>query len=493
MSEYKKLTELFKQVSTFDEITSILEWDMATMMPSQSRASRIKQIKVLTQKKRDIFHQIEKKDLFQKIDPFKLKRDEQRNLMLMKRKFELFLFIPTSLMLKNQKLSLECEGKWREAKKKNNYNLVKKELLKLFKSIKEKSKILSEKWGVSEYDALLSLYDQSFKSNEITKFASDVESFIKKKYKAFSTAHNKKNYVEFDSYLNEEEQLELSKFVMNKFGFPFNKGRVDRSLHPFCGGYSDDIRITTKFTKSDFFSSFDALMHETGHALYEFGLPKVFKNQLVGKAAGMSIHESQSLFLEMQIVKTKEFNIFLEKVLKKKFKKFSLSWKSQNLYNKRNSFKKNFIRIEADEVHYPLHIIHRFNIEKKLIGDEKLINFLPDLWNSEFKKIFNLEVKSDNEGCLQDIHWFSGDFGYFPTYLLGAMIAAQLKKALDEDIPDIDQQIKSGNLKVITSWLKQNIHTHGNKFSANEILMKVTGQKLDSLFYKNHLKDRYIN
>ena len=493
MTAYKKLTELFKQVSTFDEITSILEWDMATMMPSQSRASRITQIKVLTQKKREIFHQIEKKDLFQKIDPFKLKRDEQRNLVLMRRKFELFLFIPTSLMLKNQKLSLECEGKWREAKKKNNYNLVKKELLKLFKSIKEKSKILSEKWGVSEYDALLSLYDQSFKSNEITKFASDVESFIKKKYEAFSTAHNKKIYEEYDSCLDEEEQFELSKFIMNKFGFPFSKGRVDTSLHPFCGGYSDDIRITTKFTKSDFFSSFDALMHETGHALYEFGLPKVYKNQLVGKAAGMSLHESQSLFLEMQIVKTKEFNIFLEKILKKKFKKSSSPWKSQNLYNKRNSFKKNFIRIEADEVHYPLHIIHRFNVEKKLISEEKLINFLPDLWNSEFKKIFNLEVKSDNEGCLQDIHWFSGDFGYFPTYLLGAMIAAQLKKALDKDIPDIDQKIKSGNLKVVTSWLKKNIHIHGNKFSANEILIKVTGQKLNPLFCKNHLKDRYLN
>ena len=112
---------------------------------------------------------------------------------------------------------------------------------------------------------------------------------------------------------------------MNKFGFPFNKGRVDTSLHPFCGGYSDDIRITTKFTKSDFFSSFDALMHETGHALYEFGLPKVFKNQLVGKAAGMSLHESQSLFLEMQIVKTKEFNIFLEKILKKKIQEILLT------------------------------------------------------------------------------------------------------------------------------------------------------------------------
>ena len=140
-----------------------------------------------------------------------------------------------------------------------------------------------------------------------------------------------------------------------------------------------------------------------------------------------------------------------------------------------------------------MHIIHRFNVEKKLISEEKLINFLPDLWNSEFKRIFNMEVRSDNEGCLQDIHWFSGDFGYFPTYLVGAMIAAQLKKALNEDIPDVDQKIKFGKLKVITKWLKKNIHSHGNKFTANEILLMITGQKLNSSFYKNHLKERYIN
>ncbi len=493
MMVYKKLTNFFKQISTLNEISSILEWDMATMMPSKSRASRIKQIEILTQKKREIFIHIEKQELFKKIDLFKLKDDERRNFNLMKRKFELFSFIPSDLMSRNQKLSLECEGKWREAKEKNNYTLVKKQLVNLFKSIKEKSRILSEKWEVSEYDALLSLYDQSFKSNEITKFAADIESFIKKNYKAFLTTNSKKKLVEFDSHLDENEQFELSKLVMNKFGFPFSSGRVDTSLHPFCGGYSDDIRITTKFNKNDFFSSFDALMHETGHALYEFGLPKMFKNQLIGKAAGMSLHESQSLFLEMQIIKTKEFNIFLENLFRKKFNKSSLSWKSENLYNKRNNFKKNFIRIEADEVHYPLHIIHRFNVEKKLISEEKLINFLPDLWNSEFKRIFNMEVRSDNEGCLQDIHWFSGDFGYFPTYLVGAMIAAQLKKALNEDIPDVDQKIKFGKLKVITKWLKKNIHSHGNKFTANEILLMITGQKLNSSFYKNHLKERYIN
>ena len=264
-----------------------------------------------------------------------------------------------------------------------------------------------------------------------------------------------KKVLEFDSFLSKNEQFELSKYVMNKFGFNFDKGRVDTSLHPFCGGFPDDIRITTKFNEQDFFSSFDALMHETGHALYEFGLPKKYKNQLLGKAGGMSLHESQSLFIEMQIVKTKEFNKFLETTLCDKFKKTSLPWKTENLHSKRNKLEKGFIRIEADEVHYPLHIIHRFNLEKKLIEDENLINYLPDLWNSEFKKIFNLEVNSDNDGCLQDIHWFSGDFGYFPTYLVGAMIAAQLKHTLDNDIPEINDFIKYGNLKIITKWLKK--------------------------------------
>ena len=233
-------------------------------------------------------------------------------------------------------------------------------------------------------------------------------------------------------------------------------------------------------------------MHETGHALYEFGLPKSLKNQLIGKSGGMSLHESQSLFIEMQITKTKEFNIFLENLLKNKFNKSSLPWKSKNLFLKRNEIKKSFIRIESDEIHYPLHIIHRFNIEKNLIDDEKLISFLPDIWNAEFKKIFNLEVNSDNEGCLQDIHWFSGDFGYFPTYLIGAMIAAQLKNTLNKEIKDVNKKIKTGNFKVITKWLNEKIHVHGNKFSVDEILLKASGQKLNPIFYKNHLKNRYL-
>tara|TARA_B100000524_G_C23637731_1_gene365540 strand:+ start:505 stop:888 length:384 start_codon:yes stop_codon:yes gene_type:complete len=127
------------------------------------------------------------------------------------------------------------------------------------------------------------------------------------------------------------------------------------------------------------------------------------------------------------------------------------------------------------------------------MNDEKLINFLPDLWNAEFKRIFNLKVPSDNQGCLQDIHWYSGDFGYFPTYLVGAMIAAQLKKTISKDIPNINENIESGKLKIITAWLKKNIHQYGNRFSVNELLLKISGKKLNPIFYKNHLTHRYLN
>ena len=219
---------------------------------------------------------------------------------------------------------------------------------------------------------------------------------------------------------------------MNKLGFDFNRGRIDKSLHPFCGGSSNDIRITTRFNKNDSFSCFDALMHETGHGLYEQNLPKKWQHQPLGSAGGMSLHESQSLFVEMQLIKSLPTSRFIEKVLKNKMNIDLGEFNYKNIYSFRNKVKKSFIRVDADEVHYPLHIIHRFNVEKKIIEENADVESLPDLWNEEFSKIFNYDVDSDNNGCLQDIHWYGGDFGYFPTYSIGAIIAAQLMSKIKE-------------------------------------------------------------
>ena len=279
---------------------------------------------------------------------------------------------------------------------------------------------------------------------------------------------------------------------MHKIGFNFKKGRIDKSLHPFCGGATDDIRITTRFNENDTFSCFDALMHETGHALYEFGLPKKWLHQPLGKAGGMALHESQSLFIEMQLVKSKALSKFLEKVIKKKLHKIENCWTYKNIYNSRTKVERNFIRVDSDEVHYPLHIIHRFNLELQIIENNEKIIYLPELWNHEFSRIFNMSVKNDNDGCLQDIHWYGGDFGYFPTYSIGAFIAAQLKYKIKKQLPKIDDLLEKGDFRPVIKWLKNNVHNFGSKLTVDEILLHSTGDKLKTKYFKKHIIERYL-
>tara|TARA_B100000029_G_scaffold423431_1_gene430601 strand:+ start:355 stop:1836 length:1482 start_codon:yes stop_codon:yes gene_type:complete len=493
MKYYRDLKKLFSKIEVFNSINSLLEWDMATVMPKGSRISRISQINVINENKKEIFEYIKKKEILKFVDENKLREDDRRNFSLMKKKIDYFIEIPIDLINRNSQLSFECEGLWRDARLKNDFNVVKKKLSELLNVITEKSKILSDIWEMDKYDCLISLYDDSFDSKEISLFFNDIEKFIKNKMKIILTKQKERKIKKFKSLLTEEEQFKLSKYFMKKFGFDFNRGRIDKSLHPFCGGYKDDIRITTRFDNRDSFSCFEALMHETGHAIYEFGLPKKWKNQPIGKAAGMSLHESQSLFIEMQIVKSMEFSIFLEKIFREKFNKKGDEWNFKNLFNLRTEVKKNYIRVDADEVSYPLHIIHRFNIEKLLISKGESINYLPEIWNKEFKRIFDLNVTNDNEGCLQDIHWFSGTFGYFPSYFIGAMISAQIKYFLLNNNQTFKEDIQNGNFKSIVSWLKNNIHYYGRKYKINELLIKKTGRKLSTTFYKKHITDRYLN
>ncbi|PPR42427.1 MAG: hypothetical protein CFH30_00576, partial [Alphaproteobacteria bacterium MarineAlpha8_Bin1] len=252
-------------------------------------------------------------------------------------------------------------------------------------------------------------------------------------------------------------------------------------------------RITTRFNELDSFSCFDALMHETGHALYEQGLPKKWVHQPLGSSAGMSLHESQSLFIEKQIIKSLPASKYIQKVLLKILKNENLFMDSIDIFNSRTVVKKNYIRVDADEVHYPLHIIHRFNIEMQIIENNGNIKDLPDLWNQEFKKLFGIEVKNDSDGCLQDIHWYGGDFGYYPTYSIGAIIAAQLKYQIKNKLKNFDKLIENGDFRLIILWLKENVHSMGNFYTIDELLKLKTGEKLTTKYFKKHITERYLN
>ncbi len=489
---YSILKNLFEEYSLLNDIGGILHWDMATYMPSKSRKERVKQIKKLFDYKKKIFDEIKKKELFKKIENSNLKEFDRLNLSLMKEKFDHFEAIPFELIQKKNELSIECEGLWREARNTSNFNVVKNSLKKLLDQVKMEAEILSQKKNKKKYDCLLHKYDRSLDTKFLNKTFSKIEKFIKQNLTKITNKQLSANSLPSDFFLEENEQFKLSKIFMKKLAFDFNKGRIDKSPHPFCGGSTDDVRITTRFDEKNPFSCFDALMHETGHGLYEQGLPRKWLHQPLGSSGGMSLHESQSLFIEMQIIKSLPVSKFITKILKSKFKKNNNKFDFIDVFESRSTVEPNFIRVDSDEVHYPLHIIHRFNLEYKIIEENADINFLPDLWNQEFSKMMNLDVTDDSDGCLQDIHWFGGDLGYFPTYSIGAFIAAQLMNKLKRDISDFNWVLENGDLTIITKWLKKNIHEKGNIYTINDLLKVVTGEKLNTKYYENHIINRYI-
>ena len=486
---YKHLKNLFEEQSLINDISGILNWDMATYMPENSRKQRIKQITKLYDYKKNIFNEIKKNEFFQKVNDRELNKFDKINFELMKNKFEYFNSIPTDKLKKKAELSIECEGLWREAKRKSNFNIVKNSFVKLVKLVKEESEILSQIKNKKKYDCLLLKYDRSLDSKKLFKIFNRVEKFIKEKLPLII---KKQKNIEMKDFLNEKDQFNLSKIFMKQLGFDFSRGRIDKSLHPFCGGGTQDVRITTRFSEEDSFSCFDALMHETGHALYEQGLPKKWAHQPIGSAGGMSLHESQSLFIEMQIIKSFPVSQFIQKTLVDKIGKDPNIWSSEIIYKIRNNVKPGYIRVDSDEVHYPLHIIHRFNTEYKIIEEDAKVENLPDLWNEEFSKVLRLNVRDDKSGCLQDIHWYGGDFGYFPTYSIGAFIAAQLAFKVRKEITNFDSNLKKGNFKPIIRWLRENVHSRGNFLKIDELLKESTEEELNLKYFESHIIDRYV-
>ena len=280
---------------------------------------------------------------------------------------------------------------------------------------------------------------------------------------------------------------------MAAIGFDFDRGRLDVSHHPFCGGGSEDIRITTRYDIDDFSSSLMGIMHETGHAMYEMGLPKAWRYQPVGAPLGMAIHESQSLLIEMQVCRSRSFLNYAGPLMQEFFGVNNNELGIENLYRLYTHVEPGFIRVDADEVTYPAHIILRYRLERALISGDLSLPDLPTAWNDGMQKLLDIEPPNNRLGCLQDIHWPSGDFGYFPTYTLGAMIAAQLYYAAKLDIPSIESEIEEGKFSTLMTWLSKNIHSHGSRFSADQLLNTVTGSSLDPAIFQSHLKNRYLN
>jgi carboxypeptidase Taq len=496
INAYKELEKKIGRLQALREASGMLHWDAATMMPKSvaSAATRSEQIAALDGVCHEILNSSKTSDLLDSAEnQNNLDNWQTANLREMRHMWTHSSAVTNDLIVALSKACMECEIKWRSARPDSDYEGVKPLLSEVLKLVKESAIAKSEVLDCSPYEALMDEYTPGLRQETVDPIFSNIEEFLPD----FLNAVLEKQAMVGQPSIPEgpfplDQQRALGHLLMETLGFDFNQGRLDVSLHPFSGGTPDDLRITTRYNEYDFMSGLMGILHETGHALYEKNLPKEWRHQPVGEARGMDIHESQSLLIEMQACRSKEFLSYAIPLMKKAFKKEGPEWEVNNLYQIYTAVRPGMIRVDADEVTYPAHVILRYNIEHALITDEITLNDLPNAWDEGMSNLLGLKPSNHENGCMQDIHWFDGAWGYFPSYSMGAMAAAQFFDTAVQINPNILPEISQGNFDPLYTWLTENIYNFGSLYETPELIKRATGKPLDPAIFKHHLTQRYL-
>ncbi len=492
LESYKTLEHKFKRLSHLDHLAAITGWDEQTKMPKGGGKVRSEAMATLMEMRHDLLISDEMGSLIKQAKNESLTSDwEISNFKLIKKQYLKNKSIPSDLVSRQTLASMASQQAWRTCRADNNWKDFAPLLEKTLRLTKECAEIQSDIFNKSPYDILLDEYSPGIDQAIIDPIFNDLEEFLPSFIQKVCVKQQDQPLIEITGEFPPAKQKELGLALMKVLGFDFNHGRLDESHHPFCGGVPEDVRITTRYDRNELISSAMAICHETGHALYEMGLPKEWLSQPVGAALGMSMHESQSLLMEMQACRSPEFMNVISLQARLIFGDTEML-SAENLYRQYTRAKPGFIRVHADEVTYPLHVIMRYKIEKQLIDGDLSVKDLPEVWNMYMQKYFGLStLGNDMDGVMQDVHWPSGCFGYFPAYTFGALIAAQVYQSALTATPEIPKQIARGDFSPLLGWLRRNVHQYGSKYNFTDLMVKATGQPLNAHFYIDHIQKRY--
>ncbi|MGV8998449.1 MAG: carboxypeptidase M32 [Parvibaculaceae bacterium] len=490
---YTTLKSRFQRLSALGGAQAVLHWDRATMMPEGGAEARAEQQATLSLIAHETLTAPETSDLLASArdSADALATWDRANLAEMGRIHRHATATPTDLVAKLSHQKSRTEMIWRKARAANDFAALAPELTNLLALVREQAAAKASAFGLSLYDALLDGYDPDRRSADIDRLFTELEGFLPDLLKrVMEKQASAPQPLPIKGPFSIPLQEKLGRDVMATLGFDFAHGRLDVSHHPFTGGVPDDSRITTRYDENDFMESLMAVVHETGHSLYERGLPPEWRNQPVGRSRGMTIHESQSLLFEMQAGRSSEFISFLAPRLKKLFGGEGAAWTPENILAHYRQVGPSLIRVSADEVTYPLHVILRYRLEKAMIAGDLIPADLPAAWAEGMNTLLGITPPNDADGCMQDIHWPSGSFGYFPTYTLGALTAAQLFAAARDTAASA---LAEGDFKPLISWVRTRVHEVGSSKTPDEIILGATGEPLGTAAFKRHIEARYLS
>ncbi len=495
-SAYQDLAARFHRIAVIGDALGILQWDQATIMPDGSAPARAEQLATLSVLRHQLLTAPEIGDLLEASGESGVDGDDwlPANLREMRRTYLHATAVPADLVDARSRANAACELEWRSARTDNDYQRLLPSLEEVLRLVREVAAAKSQALGLSPYDALLDSYEPGPRSAAIDAIFADHEAFLPDfLQQVLDLQRSRPEPMTPQGPFPIETQRALGRQLMRAVGFDFERGRLDVSHHPFCGGSTGDIRITTRYDEADFTSSLMGVLHETGHAMYELGLPEAWRYQPVGGALGMAIHESQSLLIEMQVCRSRPFLAYAGPLMQQAFDGSGPAWELENLYRLYTRVEPGFIRVDADEVTYPAHIILRYRLERALIGGDLPLADLPAAWTDGMRELLGIVPPDDRLGCLQDIHWPSGEFGYFPTYTMGAIAAAQLYAAARRDTPDLEAHLAEGEFGPLMGWLGTHVHSQGSRVTADKLLTAATGTPLDLGLFQDHLRERFLN
>ncbi len=484
MTAFEELKNHARYHYVLNDAVEVLSWDQEVMMPPKGVEARAEQMSMLEVLGHEKIQSEELEKLIENVEERNLSEDQQAVLREVKRVHKRAKNVPIDLVKKISEKQTETVEKWRKAKEENDFTVVEDDLEELVELQREYARQVDE--DEEPYKVLFREYEPYIELEDAYQILQQVKDGVKDLLDDLNPDYRESR---LEKEVSEENQEALIRSVLELVGFEDEKMRLDESEHPFTHGNQFDTRITTNYGSNLEFSLMSSI-HEMGHALYQLGLPQEEYGNPLGSSREMIIHESQSRIWGNNIARSRGFSSLLSERIRDNTE---LNVEQDDVWRSLNRIKpENTVRIKADEVTYHLHIVLRMEIERQLINGDIEVSELPEIWNHKSEEILGVRPENDSEGVLQDIHWYWGSFGYFPTYSLGSLLASQLYRTAEEQIEDLNQEkINKESVEELREWLRDEIHSKGQKLRTQEMIEEATGKSLEADDFLEYAENKY--
>lgn len=490
-TQYAEYASRMKKIADVRYASAVLQWDQETYLPPKGAAARSRQLATLNELAHQLFTDKDFGTLLQQLKGAALSPVEQKNVELTWEDYEKQQKFSSAFIRQMSEAVSAAFYAWIESRKQNDFKIYEPALTKLIGLKIQEAELLGYKGH--RYDALLDQFEKGATVSLLDKVFDTVLSPLRQLMSEIrSRPQVDASFLQ--QHYSKTKQWEWGMYLVKELGFDLAAGRQDISEHPFTTNFSaSDVRITTRIDEQDFANMTWSCIHEVGHALYEQGLPDEYYGLPAGEYASLGIHESQSRLWENCLGRGKPFWRYYLPILKGYFPEQLSAVEVDQFVAAINKVEPSLIRTEADELSYHFHVFIRYSLEKELITGSVPAKDIPAYWNELYKNHLGVTVPDDLNGCLQDVHWSHGSFGYFPTYSLGSFYAAQFWTQVKQEVPGIEQRIEAGQTAGLLAWLREKVHAHGKMYTSEELCKKITGRGLDSSLFLDYLREKFLN